>query len=427
MTRPTSRITRRAMTRRSFLAGGAGITSALPLVTLAAGSIAGAGERIGIGLIGCGGRGSHHLKVLSGLKAAGAPIDIVAACDAYRPRLDRTAKEHAAKAYMSHREILADPRVDAVCIATPDHHHGFQALDAVRAGKDVYCEKPLTHWRQIDLAKQLAAEVARTGRVLQVGTQGLSDRAWHQAARLVKEGAIGRPVHAECGYFRVGDWGERGMPVDDPQAKPGADLDWEAFLGDSPRREFSASRFFRWRMYLDYAGGPVTDLYPHTLTPVVKMLGVRWPEVVVATGGMFRYEEREVPDTFNMLIDYPEKITVAVLGTQANDHPGTAHRGAGSRLPVLRGWEATITFEGSEIVVKPVQGVQRPEKRISIERGESEAEHWKDFLDCCRTRKTPESPIDLGCHVQTALQMGMKSFLERKAVRFDAGAERIAT
>jgi predicted dehydrogenase len=234
-------------------------------------------------------------------------------------------------------------------------------------------------------------------------------------------------VHAECGYFRVGDWGERGMPIDDPGAQPGPDLDWEAYLGDSPRREFSASRFFRWRLYLDYAGGPATDLFPHTLAPVVKMLGVRWPETVVSTGGIFRYEEREVPDTFNMLIDYPEKITVAVLGTQANDHPGTGRRGAGSRLPVIRGWEGTITFERDEIVVWPVYGVQAPEKRVPIERGESEAEHWKNFLACCRTREAPASPADLGCHVQTALQMGMKSFLESKVVRFDPKAEKVST
>ena len=109
------------------------------------------------------------------------------------------------------------------------------------------------------------------------------------------------------------------MPIDDPNAKPGADLNWEAFLGDSPQRPFDVSRFFRWRMYEDYAGGPVTDLFPHSFTPVADILGVGAPSVVVATGGKFRYEEREVPDTFNMLIDYPQKCTVAVLGTQGND------------------------------------------------------------------------------------------------------------
>ncbi|MBI4606610.1 MAG: Gfo/Idh/MocA family oxidoreductase [Planctomycetes bacterium] len=424
-TRTTHRITRRRFIARG-IAGGAGAGLALSLPAVAPARIAGANERLGVALIGCGGRGNHHLKVIAGIAAAGEAVQIVAACDVYRPRLERTAKAHGAKGYMDHRELLADARVDAVCIATPDHHHGHQAIDAVRAGKHVYCEKPLTHWRQIELMKRLAAEVARSGRAFQAGTQGLSDPAWHEAARLVKEGAIGPPIHAECGYFRVGDWGERGMPVDDPNARPGPDLDWKAFLGDSPEREFDVSRFFRWRMYMDYAGGPVTDLYPHTLTPVVRVLGVRFPSLVVATGGKLRYEEREVPDTFNMLIDYPEKVTVALLGTQGNDHPGTAHRGAGSRTPVVRGWEGTITFEGNEVVVRPVGGGSKPEKRVALPRGESEAEHWKDFLGCCRSGKAPRSPVDLGYSVQTALQMGMKSFLEGKAVRFEAGEERIS-
>lgn len=415
------------VSRRRFLAAGAGVTGALALPTVTTGSILGAPERLGIGLIGCGGRGSHHLGVLGKLKAEGAAIDLVAVCDVYRPRLERAARAEGAKAYSDHRELLQDPRVDAVCIATPDHHHAPQAIDAVRAGKDVYCEKPLTHWRQVELPRLLQAEVRRTGRVLQVGTQGLSDPAWRQAGELLRAGDIGRPIQAECGYFRVGDWGERGMPIDDPEAKAGPDLHWDAFLGDSPAREFSASRFFRWRLYMDYAGGPVTDLYPHSLTPVVKMLGVTWPETVVATGGIFRYEEREVPDTFSLFIDYPEKVTVAVLGTQANDHAGSGQRGAGSRLPILRGWEGSITFEGGEIVVTPVRGVARTARRIPIEGSESEAEHWKDFINSCRTRQAPRSSVDLGCQVQVALQMGMRSFLERRAARFDAQEKAITT
>jgi predicted dehydrogenase len=411
------------ISRRSFLTrstyGAAGL---LALPSVSAGAVLGANERLGVGVIGCGGRGSHHLGVLSRLAASGAAVEVAAVCDVYRPRLERAAAS-GARAHASHRELLADPRVDAVCIATPDHHHGAQAIDAVRAGKDVYCEKPLTHWRQDELTARLKREVETSGKVMQVGTQGLSDGAWHQAAALIREGAIGAPVHAECGYFRVGDWGERGMPIDDPGARPGPELDWEAFVGDAPRRDFSVSRFFRWRMYLDYAGGPCTDLFPHSLAPVALMLGVGAPSVAVATGGKFRYEEREVPDTFNLLIDYPQRITVAVLGTQANDWGGTGSRGAGGRSPVIRGWEGTITFEGNEIVVRPLgSGAAR---RAPVERGESIEEHWRNFLECCRTRSRPFSPVDLGCDVQTALQMGMRSFLDGKVARYDVERGRI--
>ncbi len=414
------------ISRRDFLRSSAGAAMG---ATLSAGSFSralGANDKIGVGFIGCGGRGNAHIGYVMELKKAGDAVEPVAVFDLYRPRLDAAARRTGAKPYSDHRELLADAGVDAVCIATPDHHHGYQVIDAVQAGKDVYCEKPITHWRQFALTKRMAQEVKKHKRVVQAGTQGMSDTAWHQAAELIKQGAIGRPIHAECGYFRIGDWGERGMPIDDPNAKPGPDLKWEEFLGDSPKCEFSVSRFFRWRMYWDYAGGPSTDLFPHSLTPVVKMLGVTFPEMVVATGGKFRYEEREVPDTFNMLIDYPEKITVAVLGTQGNDYAAAGGRGSPGRCPVIRGWEGTITFEGEKIVVRPQPGLERPVKEIPIERGESMHEHWRNFLSCCRTRQKPWSPIeDLGYHVQTAIQMGVLSLREGEVARFDREKEEI--
>jgi predicted dehydrogenase len=418
---------RNSLTRRQFIrrAGIAAVaaTSTRHFVSTALG----ANERIGVGFIGCGGRSQAHLQTVHYLKSQqGVNVEIVAASDVYRPRMQKVAEGYKAKGYMDYRELLADPNVDVVCISTPDHHHGYQAIDAIRAGKDVYCEKPVTHWRQFELTKQLAAEVKKSSRVFQLGTQGMSDGAWHQIRKLIQDGLIGQPVHAECGYFRVGDWGERGMPIDDPNAKPGADLNWEAFLGDSPKRPFDVSRIFRWRMYEDYAGGPSTDLFPHVLTPVVFMLGVAMPSMVVATGGKFRYEEREIPDTFNMLIDYPQKITVAVLGTQANDYPATGARGSAQRIPVIRGWEGTLTVGGNEIVFTPAEGSSKKPQRFAIEQGEDFVGYWQKFLECCRSRKQQTlSPMDLAYQVQTALQMGMLGFREGKVAKFDAAKEKI--
>ncbi|HOZ47392.1 MAG TPA: Gfo/Idh/MocA family oxidoreductase [Candidatus Hydrogenedentes bacterium] len=416
---------RHAITRRGFM-------NRTAAATLAAASAAtarrayGANERLGVGFIGTGGRGGAHMGMVNWLKDNGGECDIVAVCDVYRPRVHAAAEHFNAKAYMDHRELLADPNVDVVCIATPDHHHGYQAIDAVQAGKHVYCEKPVTHWRQFELTKQLAIEVKKSGCVFQLGTQGMSDSAWHQMKKLVQEGLIGQPIHAETGFFRVGDWGERGMPVDDPNAKPGADLNWEAFLGDAPKREFDVSRFFRWRMYEDYAGGPSTDLFPHTLTPVMHILGVTMPSLVVATGGKFRYDEREVPDTFNMLMDYPEKITVAVLGTQGNPYQATGQRGSGQRVPVIRGWEGALTIEGEEIVFIPVDDKQKQPQRIPIEHPEDFAEYWRRFLECCRSGNPQTlSSADLAYHTQTALIMGMWSLRDGKAVRFDTDKQTI--
>lgn len=160
------------LTRRQFIhragAAAATITVAGTSVKRAAGKEKSPNERIGIGFIGCGGRSQAHLQAVSYLKGRGENVDIVAACDAYKPRMQKLVEGYNAKGYSDHHELLADPNVDVVCIATPDHHHGYQAIDAVQAGKDVYCEKPVTHWRQFELTKRLAAEVKKSGRVFQL-------------------------------------------------------------------------------------------------------------------------------------------------------------------------------------------------------------------------------------------------------------------
>jgi predicted dehydrogenase len=411
--------------RRTFLktvgAGAAAVTS-----TKAMGNVLGANDRIGVGMIGCGGRGRDHLKILAGLKEKGINIEIVAVCDTYRPRLDKAAKAHSARAYMDHREMIADKNVHVVGIATPDHIHGYQVIDAIEAKKDVYCEKPVTHWRQFELTKRMVKVVEASDRIFQIGTQGLSDSAWHQARKLVERGLIGQPIHAECGYFRVGDWGERGMPIDDPNARPGPDLNWEAFLGDAPKRPFDVSRYFRWRMYEDYSGGPGTDLFPHSLTPVVYILDLDMPSIAVGTGGKFRYDEREVPDTFNMLVDYPNKVTVAVLGTQGNDYMGaTGGRASVNRCPTIRGWDGTLTFEGQEIVFTPAWGSKTEKQRIKIEQGEDNARYWDNLFECCRSRKQPPGTMRLAYRVQTAVQMAMLAHRKQTMARFDAKNEQI--
>src|SRR3990172_5028867 len=416
------------ITRRQFIHGAASAAAVTAAVISPRRAVGAANERLGIGFIGCGGRSGAHFDAVHWLiTQAKEPIEIVAACDVYRPRMENRAKAYgAAKMYMDYRDLLADPKVDVVCIATPDHHHGQQAIDAIKAGKHVYCEKPVTHWRQFDLTKRLAKTVADSDRAFQLGTQGMYDGAWAQMKKLVADGLIGAPVHAECGYFRVGDWGERGMPIDDANAKPGPDLNWDAFLGEMPKRPFDVSRFFRWRMYEDYAGGPSTDLFPHVLTPVLSILGVGMPSVVVATGGKFRYEEREIPDTYNTLIDFPEKLTVAVLGTQANDYQGAGSRGAGGRIPVIRGWEGTLTIEGNEIVFLPAEGTTKKAQRFAIEHGEDFVGYWKEFLNCCRAGKTETlSPMALAFKVQTAMQMGMLALRPGKTARFDTARQEI--
>jgi len=408
-------------TRRDFIrrvgTAAAGVAAGLQTARPARAQAAGANERLGVGLIGCGGRMGAHTDVLLGLKNEGRPLDIVAVCDIYTPRIEAAVQRTGGKAYRDHRELLADPNVDLVCIATPDRHHGPQAIDAVLAGKDAYVEKPLVHWQQFDVIKQLCHLVEKQGRIVQAGTQRAAHSIWRQARALIEQGAIGKPVHAQCGYFRQGDWGERGMPILDPNAKPGPDLNWEAFLGDAPQRPFDVSRFFRWRMYLDYAGGPPTDLYPHFLTPMAIALGTGFPTRCCGAGGKLFYDhEREVPDTVNILCDYPEGLTVAMLGTQVN---------AREAETCIRGSDATIVFEGPGLRIYPADGNLQPKQEVAAEAPGDCRELWINFLDCVQSREQPWSNVRLQYTVQTALNMGMLSLLEGKMAHFDAEKERI--
>ena len=241
-------------TRRDFLKTSAVATAAvIPAIDIVPASAAGANERIGVGFIGVGGRSGEHQRIIKNFQKEGI-AEPVAVCDVYRPRLKAASQNLGnCKMYDEHENLLADPNVDVVCIAAPDRLHAPLAIDALNAGKDVYCEKPLTHWAQFEMAKKIEEAADKNNRLVQVGTQYMADDNFPKIAKMIQDGIIGKPVHVQLSYFRRGDWGER-MTIPDPNAKPGPDLNWERFLGDAPKVPFSVSRFFQWRLWWDYAG-----------------------------------------------------------------------------------------------------------------------------------------------------------------------------
>jgi predicted dehydrogenase len=409
------------VSRREFLGATSRAAAAAALVStapfIARGRVVGANDQIGLGFIGVGGRGQSHVALVQKLIESGANARIVAVNDAYRYRLDEVVSRTKAKGYHKHTDLLADSEVDVVCIATPDRLHVPQAIDAIRAGKDVYCEKPMGHWSQFELSKQFYDETVRLKRVVQIGNQGNSSPAWKRVRDLVQQGAIGRPQLVEAGFCRYGDWGER-MHIPDPEAKPGPDLNWEAFLGDAPRVPFTVDRFFSWRKYLDYAGGPCTDLFPHVFTPFVSTLGVKIPSLAVASGGIFKYTtyDREVPDTFNMCLDYPEKLSIVIVGTLANAYVSE---------PAIRGDEGTITLQNPGEWNAGFDGltlIPRKGDRLVVPTGKLDPTplHWQNFLQCVRTREKPVSDVEFGFHVTAALNMAMLSLLKGRVARFDS-------
>lgn len=410
------------VSRRRFTQIGSSIF-ALGFTAQSAKRTLGANDRINIGVIGCGSRAGGHMRMLLNRKEQAGDVELTAVCDTYRPRLQSAAElTGAGFSTMLHEELLARTDVDVVLIATPEHWHGYQTIDAVRAGKDVFSEKPFTHWRQVGLAEEALKEAEAAQRLVVVGCQRMSSSAYAQARNLIRGGKIGKPVMAEIGYFRLGDWGERGMPIDDPNAQPGPDLDWERFLGDCPRRDFDVSRYFRWRMYWDTAGGPISDNYVHFYNPLAYMLDLAYPEKVVATGGKFRYEEREVPDTCNMIIDYPDDFSVVCTGTQANSYTTWGS----NETPIIRGWEGALLVGEREIQLLD-SDTNQVLHREPVERGFDTVHLWDNLLECCRTRQQPLSDLSLSAPVNTTMQMGILALRGERVVRYDSSKQQVIT
>jgi hypothetical protein len=170
-------------------------------------------------------------------------------------------------------------------------------------------------------------------------------------------------------------------------------------------------------MFLDYAGGPPTDLYPHVLTPIAVALDMGFPTRAMGAGGkLFYNHEREVPDTANILADFPEGYTLALLGTQVN---------ARELETCIRGTEGTLTFEGPGIRIYPADGNGTPSREIAREQGGDLRELWVNLLDCVKTRQRPWSDVRLQYRVQTVINMGMLSLMKGRLAHFDAERERL--
>lgn len=407
------------MNRREFLQAATATLGAAALARSVGEVLAqGVSEKpIRVGTIGCGGMGNAHLDTILRLKQTGHAVEIVAVCDVYQPRLEAAAKKTGGRPYRNYKELLAGEDIDAVSIATPDHWHARMTVDAANAGKDVYCEKPMTYWRSLEEPKQVVKAVAQNKRVMQVGTQGMSDDIWELVARRIEAGVLGKWIHAQASDMRNGPIGVYSPKSNDGLAKPGLNLDWEAWQGPAPRRKWDPGRFFAFRSFWDYSGGVGTDFFPHILTPLVRTMGLTFPARVTASGGLYYWDDgRQVPDIFTVQIEYPGGPSLMLVGSVAND----------IRLPMeIRGNKASVFFEGPGAVIEPQRAAGNEAKReeIARTRGGSLDEHWLDFLRCIRTREKPRSNEVLGYHVMAALHMGLRSYHEGRTMVFDQQKE----
>lgn len=266
-----------------------------------------ANDQINIALIGAGGMGTGD--VMTALMVPG--VKIVAVCDLYDGRL-RDAKTRWGQDIFtsrSYKEILSRADVDAVIIATPDHWHQQISIDAMRAGKHVYCEKPMVH--SIGEGPAVIQAQKETGKVFQVGSQGVSSLGNEKARELLKDGAIGQLNFAEGFWARHSPGGAWSYPIPADASKE--TVDWEAFLSNTTKRDFDAKRFFRWRNYRDYGTGMSGDLFVHLFSSLHFITGTYGPNKIYSSGGLRYWKDgREVPDVLLGIFDYPE---------QAEAHP----------------------------------------------------------------------------------------------------------
>jgi predicted dehydrogenase len=440
--------------RRDFLksVGATGLTLTAATSALAAktssktsGRVIGANDRINVGVIGCGGRGSYDADAFNAFaQKHNNACQIVAACDVYEKRKKKVADKYKVKGYLDYRELLNQSDVDAVVIATPDHWHGKIAMDAMDKGKDVYLEKPMVHTNEE--ARQLVATVKETKRILQVGSQTTSADIWAKAKKAIADGMIGQMIESQGSYHRNSTEGEWNWPIEagaGPEGKGDDYVDWNMWLGTqyklAPKRPWDADRFFRFRKYWDYSLGIASDLFYHVIAP----LNICWdepqfPTKVMATGGIYVFKtlpdgkpDREVPDTFHLLAEYAKGHSLVLSSSMANDThiPGMIRGHEGTIIMVDHGqFERNVPF----ITVKPqVRGGKAiggdaysnkfgiKDIQIPIDQSDMMELHIGNFLSCMRTREKPHLDVETGAKAVVVINLAAQSYREGKVMYWD--------
>ena len=304
-----------------------------------------ANDQLNIAVIGMGIMGFNNLA--TSVQIPG--VKLVAACDLYTGRLDRTKELYGKDIYTTkdYREILDRKDVDAVIIATSDHWHDRISIDAMNKGKHVYCEKPMVH--KLEEGAEVIAVQKKTGKVMQIGSQRVSSIVTDKARQVFESGVIGELVLVETWMDRqspMGAW-QYSIPTD---ASPST-VDWDRFIGDAPKVPFDPVRFFRWRNYQDYGTGMAGDLFVHLFSGLHTITSSKGPDRIYATGGLRYWKDgRDVPDLITALCDYPatDKHPAFVLQLRVNFEDGSR---SGERLRLI-GTDGVITAGWGEVKVE---------------------------------------------------------------------------
>ena len=406
--------------RREFLkaAGAAALTT-----SLFTGKVRGANDKIAAAFIGMGKMGRSNLKFAMKQENLVA----VAVCDVYQRNLDWAVRDsnNQAKPYRDFREILADKSIDVVCISTPDHWHAYMTVEACKARKDVYVEKPICV--AVDEGVKMVEAARKYDRVVQAGTMQRSALHFKKAVEILRSGDLGKIT-----FVRTWNYGHEpqegyGNP---PDSDPPTTLDWDMWLGPAPKEPFNPNRFgvdsedkyfstFRW--FWDYAGGMMTDWGVHWLDIVQMAFGEEVPSEITALGGKLWFTDNtETPDTLQVTYKYPSGF-VATYERRAANAQSMFEKGGGI---LFCGSKGTLFLDrgGYKIVPEktgkpPVAAMAEAEEK-STDSGN--ANHWANFLECVRTRQKPQSDIETCQRSTTTCLLGNVALRSRLRLDWDA-------
>jgi predicted dehydrogenase len=374
--------------------------------------IKGASDRIRAGIIGAGGRGRY---LTAQFKELG--VEMAGVCDVYDANLQAGLKEAntGAHAFDDYRKLLDDKSFDAVIVATPDHWHARMVIDAVEAGKDVYVEKPMAH--KIEEGYQVIDAVRRTKRVVQVGMQRRSAELFLEAKRIMDSGQLGE-VRLVTSWWYNNTSSLTNRPL-------AGKLDWDKWLGTAPKRPLDPVRFFNWYYFWDYSGGLLIGQAAHILDAIQWFMGSKEPIAVTCTGGRVNLPGAEVPETATIAIEYPENyLATFTLGYKAmrynsfNDQLKQFH-GSKARFDVGRESYALYP-ESPALDMKAAVESRKPGSFNS-----AAPQHIRNFMECIRSRKDPNAPVEAGQATNIVLCMTMDSLRAERRLKWNSQTRRV--
>ena len=401
-------------TRRNFIKQAA--LGAAAFLVYPPSRVLGANDRVRVGMIGVGGRGQDLLKQVLEVPQA----QLVAIADVYTRRRDE-AKQLAPgiQTLDDHRRLLERKDIDAVIVASPLHIHARHFVDTLAAGKDLYSEKTMT-W-SIPEAEQCLAAAKKSDRVVQIGLQHESSGALADARKWIKDGIAGKITQVESWMSRNSRHGNGQWVRPIPPDCTAENVNWKAFLNGRPDRPFDPHKFMNWRLFWEFSGGNVTENMVHQIAWIMTALDLPLPNAAYMSGGVFSEKDgRQAPDTIVVTLDFPNETVVAWQSTFSNSQYGLGERllGSDGTIEHVSGANDMVTGRSAESTRYYPEKVNRPDGAAL--KGETPNQnHMANWIDCVRTRKTPNAPVEIGYRSAIAAHMANMAYRQKQRVTLE--------